>query len=58
VLATIAESFQNFALVATREAELRSEIADSDLAVVDVPELSGEVADVEALVHIARRLLP
>ena len=58
VLTTVAESFQNFALVATREEELRAELASAPEVVVDVPELSGEVADLEALVHIADRLAP
>lgn len=58
VLTTMAESFQNFAVVATREAELREELSDAPETVIDVPELSDEVVDLEALVHIADRLVP
>ncbi|HEX5613769.1 MAG TPA: ArsA-related P-loop ATPase [Acidimicrobiia bacterium] len=57
VLRTVAESFQNFAVVAKREAELRNELARVPDVVVRVPMLDAEVTDVEALAAIGRHLV-
>jgi anion-transporting ArsA/GET3 family ATPase len=59
VLKSVGESFANFSMVATREAELRSELGSSGPGVlVEVPELDGEVTDLDALLQIGARLYP
>ena len=58
VLTTIGESFRNFAVVAKREAELRTELARVPEVVVDVPALDSDIADVAGLAEIAARLFP
>jgi anion-transporting ArsA/GET3 family ATPase len=58
VLTTIGESFRNFAVVAKREAELRSELARAPEVVVDVPAFESDIGDISGLAHIADHLLP
>ena len=58
VLTTIGASFQNFAVVATREAELRAELASQPDVVVDVPAFDSEIADLAGLALIAGYLFP
>ncbi|HEY7439186.1 MAG TPA: ArsA-related P-loop ATPase [Acidimicrobiia bacterium] len=58
VLATIGESFLNYAVVARREAELRTELARRPDIVVDVPNLDSDITDVAGLARLARLLLP
>ncbi len=55
VLRTVAESYRNFAVVAAREAELRSEIASSTLT-VRVPGRDRDIADLTGLDWIAQHL--
>ena len=56
VLRTIGESFRNFAVVAKREAELRTELARVPEVVVDVPAFETDIADIGGLAEIAARL--
>jgi anion-transporting ArsA/GET3 family ATPase len=57
VLRTIAASYRNFSLVAQREAELRAELARLPDVVVTIPELEGDITDLEGLAAIGRYLL-
>ena len=52
VLARVAESFHDVALVATREAERRAELAALTAQVVDVEALPSDVHDLEGLLAI------
>jgi anion-transporting ArsA/GET3 family ATPase len=56
VLTTIGESFQNFAVVAKREAELRAELAQAPDVLADVPALDSDVGDMGGLAKIAEAL--
>ncbi len=58
VLATIGGSFENFAVVAHRENELRQELAYRPDVVVDVPTFADEIADLGGLARIASYLMP
>ncbi len=58
VLTTIGESFQNFAVVAKREAELRAELAQAPDVLADVPALDSDVGDMSGLALIADALFP
>jgi anion-transporting ArsA/GET3 family ATPase len=58
VLTTIGESFQNFAVVAKREAELRAELAQAPDVLADVPALDSDVGDMSGLAKIAEALFP
>jgi anion-transporting ArsA/GET3 family ATPase len=58
VLTTIGESFQNFAVVAKREAELRAELAQVPEVLADVPALDSDVGDITGLALIASYLFP
>jgi len=49
VLRTIGESFQNFSVVAMREAELRAELARVPDVVARIPTLPDDVSDVDGL---------
>ena len=57
MLRTIGESFRNFAVVAKREAELRAELARRSRLVVTIPELEGDITDLEGLAAIGRYLM-
>jgi len=57
VFASVGTSFANFAMVATREGELRRELGDRTPGVViEIPELDGEVTDLDALRRIGSYL--
>lgn len=58
VLATIGGSFENFAVVAHRENELRRELSRRPDVVVDVPTFADEIADLGGLARIASYLMP
>lgn len=58
VLRTIGESFANFAVVAKREAELRSDLSMGLGALVEVPTFDTDIADFSGLAGIAGRLFP
>lgn len=58
VLATIGASFENFAVVASREAELRNELVHRPEVVVDIPTFADEIADFRGLARIAEYLIP
>ena len=58
VLTTIGHSFQNFAVVAKREAELRSELSRVPEVLADVPALDSDVGDISGLAVIADSLFP
>jgi anion-transporting ArsA/GET3 family ATPase len=58
VLTTIGRSFQNFAVVAKREAELRSELSRVPEVLADVPALDSDVGDIAGLALIADSLFP
>ena len=58
VLTTIGESFQNFAVVAKREAELRAELSRVPEVLADVPALDSDVGDIAGLAKIADSLFP
>jgi anion-transporting ArsA/GET3 family ATPase len=58
VLKTIGESFQNFAVVAKREAELRAELSQVPDVLADVPALDSDVGDMAGLSLIANHLFP
>ena len=58
VLRTIAASYRNFAVVASREAELRTELGRAPDVVVDVPNLEADVHDLGGLARIAEALFP
>jgi anion-transporting ArsA/GET3 family ATPase len=57
VLRTVASSFRNFAVVAARERELRSELGRVPDVVVSVPSAEGDIGDIEGLAWIASHLL-
>jgi anion-transporting ArsA/GET3 family ATPase len=52
VLRTIGESFKNFAVVAKREAELKSELSRVPDVVVNVPNFEVDIYDVSGLARI------
>jgi len=52
VLRTIGESFRNFAVVAKREAELKTELSRVPDAVVNVPNFEVDIYDVSGLARI------
>jgi hypothetical protein len=56
VLAQVAESFHDVALVATREAERRAELAALAPQVLDVEALPGDVHDLDGLLAIGAAL--
>jgi anion-transporting ArsA/GET3 family ATPase len=56
VLRTVGESFRNFAVVALREAEMRTELARVPDVVVRVPTFEVDIGDVEGLAAIGRYL--
>jgi anion-transporting ArsA/GET3 family ATPase len=58
VLTTIGRSFQNFAVVAKREGELRSELSRVPEVLADVPALDSDVGDISGLALIADSLFP
>ncbi len=58
VLATIGGSFENFAVVAQRESELRKELMHWPGVVVDVPTFADEISDFGGLARIAGYLMP
>jgi len=57
VLRTVAESFFNFAVVATREAELRAELGRGPEIVADVPNDDRDIHDLEGLARLASHLM-
>jgi anion-transporting ArsA/GET3 family ATPase len=56
VLRTVGESFRNFAVVAKREAELRSELARTPEVVARVPNFEVDIGDIGGLAAIANCL--
>lgn len=56
VLAEIGDSFLNFRVVATREAEQRAELARTPDTVVAVPYFDHDIADLPALMELGRTL--
>ncbi len=54
VLAEVGESFLNYRVVATREAEQRAELARVPEVVAAVPYLDTDVADLSGLVAMGR----
>jgi anion-transporting ArsA/GET3 family ATPase len=56
VLRTVGESFRNFAVVAKREAELRSELAKAPEVVARVPNFEVDIGDLSGLAAIAEHL--
>ncbi len=58
VLTTIGTSFENYAVVAHREAELRNELSRRPDVVVDVPTFADDISDLTSLARIANRLMP
>jgi anion-transporting ArsA/GET3 family ATPase len=58
VLTTIGTAFENFAVVARREEELRHELRTRPDVVVDVPVYADEIADLGGLARIAGHLAP
>jgi anion-transporting ArsA/GET3 family ATPase len=58
VLTTIGTAFENFAVVARREEELRHELRTRPDVVVDVPVYADEIADLGGLARIAGHLTP
>jgi anion-transporting ArsA/GET3 family ATPase len=58
VLRTIGTAFENFAVVARREDELRHELRTRPDVVVDVPTFADEIADLGGLARIAAHLVP
>ena len=56
VLRTVGESFRNFAVVAKREAELRSELGRQPELVVTVPSFEIDIYDVAGLARIGDHL--
>ena len=57
VLRTAAESYENFEVVAAREAEMRAELSRLPEVVATVPTFTDDVHDVDGLWRIAERLL-
>jgi hypothetical protein len=58
VLGTISDSFNNFAVVAKREAELRAELVRVPEVVADVPAFESDIGDIGGLARIAQHLFP
>jgi anion-transporting ArsA/GET3 family ATPase len=58
VLTTIGTAFENFAVVARREEELRHELRTRPDVVVDVPTYADEISDLAGLARIAEHLTP
>ncbi|HEX4490137.1 MAG TPA: ArsA-related P-loop ATPase [Acidimicrobiia bacterium] len=56
VLRTVGSSFQNFSLVAKREAELRVELTGRPEVVARVPSFDDEITDLSGLARIGRAL--
>ncbi len=56
VLRTVGESFRNFSVVSTREAELRAELGRGPAIVVDVPLAEQDVHDIAGLAGLADAL--
>jgi anion-transporting ArsA/GET3 family ATPase len=56
VLAEVAARFHDVALVATREAERRAELAELSPEVLDVPSLDSDINDLDGLWTIVRHL--
>lgn len=56
VLRTIGGSFENFSVVAKREAELRAELEGGADIIVDVPGLEADIHDIAGLVAIGDHL--
>ncbi len=56
VLRTVGQSFENFSVVAKREAELRSELAHGPEVLIDVPGLEADIHDLSGLVAIGDHL--
>jgi len=56
LLATLADSYRNFNVIAKREAELRAEMAASPDLVLTVPLGESDVADLAALDELAHHL--
>jgi len=56
VLRTVGESFLNFEVVATREAELRSELSRAPEVTVRVPYFEVDIYDLSGLARIAEHL--
>src|SRR5699024_5397891 len=56
VLTTIGTAFENFAVVARREEELRHELRTRPDVVVDVPTYADEISDLGGLARIADHL--
>ncbi len=56
VLRTIGESFKNFAVVATREAELKTELGRVPDVVANVPNFEIDIYDVAGLARIGDAL--
>jgi hypothetical protein len=57
VLRTLGASYRNFAVVATREAELRNRLARAPDVVVTVPTFAEDVHDLGGLAQIGTYLL-
>ncbi len=56
LLATLAESYRNFSVIAKREAELRSELVGAPDLVLTVPQTDADVHDLRGLAAIADAL--
>jgi anion-transporting ArsA/GET3 family ATPase len=56
VLRTVGGSYQNFSVVAMREAELRTELVGVPDVVIRVPTFDDDIGDVEGLAAIGRHL--
>jgi len=57
VLATASGSFDDFAVVARREAEARARFPVGDAVLVAVPQLAGDVHEMGGLLELGRVLL-
>ena len=58
VLTTVGTAFENYSVVARREAELRAELVHRPEVVVDVPTFSDDISDFSGLARIASYLVP
>jgi anion-transporting ArsA/GET3 family ATPase len=58
VLATVGTAYENFAVVARREADLRAALTTRPDVVVDVPAFADEITDLGGLARIAGYLVP
>ncbi len=56
VLREVGESFANFAVVAKREAELRTELAHAAEVVVSIPSFETDIFDVDGLLRLGRAI--